>query len=92
LENTVKLVIHVHPKAARNSVVRYDGGVWHIKIAAPPIEGKANKELVEYLSKLLDIGTSRITIEKGLAGHRKTVRIEGSTLSSIEDILRTSIP
>jgi uncharacterized protein len=49
----------------------------HLKIAAPPVEGKANLELIKYLSKLLDIRKRNILIEKGINGRRKIVTIGG---------------
>jgi uncharacterized protein (TIGR00251 family) len=69
----------VHPGAKRNEIVRFDDGVWHLKIAAPPTEGKANKELIEFLSEILDISKSRITIEKGTRSHRKLITLQGLT-------------
>ena len=41
-EKPVRIEVHVHPGAKRNEIVRFDDGVWHLKIAAPPTEGKAN--------------------------------------------------
>ena len=67
-EKPVKIAVMGHPGAKRNEVLRFEEGVWHLKIAAPPVEGKANKELIEYLSEILDISKSRIIIEKGAAG------------------------
>ncbi len=83
-EKTARIAIQAHPGAKRNQVVRFDDGVWHLKIAAPPVEGKANKELIEFLSEILGLSKSHITIEKGLTGHRKLVAIEGLTTQDIE--------
>jgi len=69
-EKPVRIAVQGHPGAKRNEVVRFEEGVWHIKIAAPPMEGKANKELIEFLSELLDISKSRIGIDKGATGRR----------------------
>jgi len=74
-----KITVQGHPGAKRNEVIRYVEGVWHIRIAAPPVEGKANKMLVDYLSEILDVPKSRITIEKGATGKRKLVDVEGLT-------------
>ncbi len=64
-EKPVRIAVQGHPGAKRNEVVRFEEGVWHIKIAAPPTEGKANKGLIEFLSEVLDISKSRISIDKG---------------------------
>ncbi len=73
----VKLTVQVQPQARRNAVVDFSDNVLKIKIAASPVEGKANQELVKYLSKLLGIRKSDILIDKGLTGRRKTVIITG---------------
>ncbi len=73
----VKLTVQVQPQAGRNAIVDFTDNVLKIKITAPPVEGKANQELVKYLSKQLGIRKSDILIDKGLTGRRKTVIITG---------------
>jgi uncharacterized protein len=51
--------------------------VLQIKIAAPPEKGKANKELTDFLSRLLDVKKSSITIVKGDTGRNKNIAIKG---------------
>jgi uncharacterized protein len=86
-EKPVRIAVQGHPGAKRNEVVRFENGVWHIKIAAPPTEGKANKELINFLSAILDVSKSRITIEKGVASHRKLISIERMTKEVAEERL-----
>ena len=90
-EKPVKIAVQGHPGAKRNEVVRCEEGVWHIKIAAPPTEGKANKELIKFLSELLDISKSRINIDKGATGHRKLIAIEGITKEAAEERLTRAV-
>ncbi len=72
-------VIHVHvqPRSSRNEIVRQEGDVWWVRLAAPPVEGKANAALVAYLSEVLDIPRSQITITRGLSSRQKAVAVEG---------------
>ena len=90
-DDSVRISIHAHPGAKRNEVVRFEEGIWYLKIAAPPTQGKANKELIDFLSDLLGIGKSRIVIEKGLTGRRKRVLVQGLTAADIHDILVAAI-
>lgn len=83
--------MQVHPGAKQNTVVRLENGVWHIKIAAPPVEGKANKELVGFLSAVLGVSKSRITIEKGVTSRKKLIVVEGMTQGDVEERLRKII-
>jgi hypothetical protein len=71
------ITIHVQPNAGRNEVVGFEEGVLRVKVAAPPVKGKANKELVDFLSKLLGVSKSSITIDKGHTSRRKVIGIEG---------------
>ena len=90
-EKPVRIAVQGHPGAKRNEVVRFEEGVWHLKIAAPPTEGKANKKLIEFLSEILDINKSRISIDKGGTSHRKLISVEGLTQETVEERLRKTI-
>jgi uncharacterized protein (TIGR00251 family) len=76
---STRIQIQVHPGSKKNEVLRFQDGVWHLKIAAPPVEGKANKKLIEFLSEILGVSKSRITIDKGITSHRKMIGVEGMT-------------
>ena len=49
--------------------------ILHLKIAAPPVKGKANKELVEFLSTLLGVSKGDISIERGTTSKTKIINI-----------------
>ena len=87
-EKCVRVALQAHPGAKRNEIVRFDDGVWHLKIAATPKEGKANKELIDFLSEILDVRKSRIIIEKGTTGHRKLISVEGLSQEQTGERLR----
>jgi uncharacterized protein len=74
---TVNLSVKVQPGAGRNAVVGRINGIWKIKIAAPPDKGKANKELVDFLSGLLNIRKDQINILKGQTSHNKIITVAG---------------
>lgn len=70
-----KISIRVIPNARRSEVVNQEGEAWKIRVAAPPIEGKANKELIRWLAKVLDLAPSEIEIVKGLGSKHKLVQV-----------------
>jgi uncharacterized protein len=77
--------VHVIPGSKLNQLVGYmDDGSLKIKLRAKPIEGKANKELVKYLSEVLEIKTSEIEIDSGFNSRNKTVRIWNVEKSGIQ--------
>ena len=68
--------VHVIPASKINQIVGYmDDGSLKIKLKAKPIEGKANKELIKYLSEVLEIKASEIEIDSGFNSRNKLVRI-----------------
>ena len=75
--------MQIQPNARRNEVLGFEEGILRVKIAAPPVKGKANKELVDFLSGLLGVSKGSITIEKGLTSRRKLVVIEGLSQAQI---------
>ena len=60
-----KLVLQVQPNASKNDIVGFKENVLHIRVAAPPIKDKANRELLRFLSSILEISKSSIIIQKG---------------------------
>ncbi len=86
-EASVRLFVRVQPNAARSQVVRFEDGVLHLRIAAPPVRGKANRELTDFLSRLLDLPRSAITIDKGLTSRRKTLAVTGLSPEALKERL-----
>jgi uncharacterized protein (TIGR00251 family) len=78
-EEQAKIVVQVQPNASRNDVLGFKDGVFHLKIAAPPVKGKANQELIKFLSDILGASRSRINIKKGMSSKRKVIVISELT-------------
>ncbi len=73
----VILKIYLQPKASKNEIVGpYRDGI-KVRITAPPVEGKANDALVQFLAKVLKISGSRIEIVRGHHSREKTLKISG---------------
>ncbi|MFO8101999.1 MAG: DUF167 domain-containing protein [Dehalococcoidia bacterium] len=84
----VKLKVQVQPNSRCNEILGFKDGILKVKISSPPVEGKANRALVDFLSKSLGIRKSDISIEKGETGRRKTLLLERITHSQIEERLK----
>ncbi|MFW9851923.1 MAG: DUF167 domain-containing protein [Candidatus Thorarchaeota archaeon] len=76
------LTIKLHPRSPKNSFKINDYS-FDIFIKEPPVKGKANQALVKYLSKLLSIPTSSLTIVGGLKSKTKIVSIIGYSADMI---------
>jgi len=83
----VKLKIKVRPGSKTDEVLREADGSIKIKITAQPINGKANKYLVEYLSNVLSIPKSKITLLRGETNSFKTLEIDAE-----EDYINNKLP
>ena len=88
-EASARLVVRVQPSAARSQVVRFEDGVLHLRIAAPPVRGKANRELIDFLSRLLGLPRSALSIDKGHASRRKTLAVAGMSPEAIRQRLES---
>ncbi len=71
--------VRVSPRSSKNEVTGLNEGVLYIKVAATPEKGKANYELVDFLSKRLGVSKERIEIIRGHNGRNKTIAIKGLT-------------
>jgi uncharacterized protein len=70
------LTIHVQPKASRTECAGIYGGAVKIRVAAPPVDGKANEALVAFLAERLDMAPSGIEILAGASGRHKRVLLK----------------
>ena len=78
-----EISVRVHPNAARNEVTGVIDGIYQVRVSAPPVKGKANKELVAYLSRFLGVSKSQIDIIKGHTTRKKIIAIDGLTQEDI---------
>jgi len=67
--------VRVVPRASRSELVGEQRGALRVRIAAPPVEGAANKELIKLLSKSFRLPKNAVQIISGLTSRNKIVRI-----------------
>jgi len=87
MQERTLIMVQVQPGAGQNRVVSFTDDVWQLKIAAPPTRGKANKELVKFLSDILGTARGNITIEKGQTSRRKVIAVRGITPDQVSSQL-----
>lgn len=71
------LQLRVQPRASRDGLERWGEGL-KLRLTAPPVDGKANRHLIQYLAKCLGVPKSAVVIEAGDTGRDKRVRIRGA--------------
>ena len=81
-EGTV-LIIKLVPNSSFNKIVDYTNEFIRIKISAPPIENKANKELISFASEILKINKSKLKIISGEKSKLKKLLITDTDLTQV---------
>ena len=74
---TFTLLLHVQPGARKSEFVGRHGDALKVRIAAPPVDNKANAALIAFLSGALGIQKSAIVIRRGATTRRKLVEVTG---------------
>lgn len=88
-EDGVTIECYVTPKAGKSRIKGERNGALAVALAAPPIEGRANEELIRFMAKVLSISPSRISILRGEKGRTKLLQIKG--LNREEMLLKLKI-
>jgi uncharacterized protein (TIGR00251 family) len=84
------LEVVVAPRAKRPALLGFHGGYPKLALAAPPIEGRANEELVSLLKELLRIPGRDIEVVRGDACRRKAALLRGISAEKVLQVLETS--
>ena len=87
-DNTIELRLHIQPRAARSEIVGLHGEALKIRLAAPPVDGKANTMLTAFLAKLLGIHKSAVKLKSGRQSRKKRLLITGIDENEIREKLR----
>jgi uncharacterized protein (TIGR00251 family) len=94
------LAVRVTPRASRSSfqglLVKGDQAMLRVALHAPPIDGRANEELISFLSRQFDLPQSSLEIIRGLQSREKLVRAVGVSAQelsqTLQPILRRLLP
>lgn len=82
-EGAVTFRVRVAPRAGLTAVAGEHDGALRVRVAAPPVEGAANAELVRFLARALDLPLSAVEIAAGHASKSKLVRARGATAEQV---------
>ena len=80
----VLLTLHIQPGAKKTEAVGLHGDALKIRLAAPPVDGKANDALIDFLAKTLGTPKSRLTLVSGQASRSKRVAVAGITVVEVD--------
>jgi len=85
-EGRVRFSVRVQPRASNNQVAGVHGDALKIRLTAPPVDGAANRELVDFLADIFDVGRQSIRIVGGESSRSKIVEIDGIKPRAVHDV------
>jgi hypothetical protein len=86
-----RLAVKVIPGASRNKVCGWLGETLKVKLSAPPVDGRANDALFEFLAEKLGLPRRTITLVRGETARQKLVRIDGLAPAEVKARLSQAI-
>lgn len=84
--------VRLQPRSSRNQVEGLRENTLKIRLTAPPVEGEANRALMEFLSDVTGIRKSDFSICSGHKSRDKSVLVKGATLLELEQAFSGKIP
>jgi uncharacterized protein len=81
--NSLRIRVRVKPRAAKSRVLGVRDGILEVAVAAPPVDGEANAELIRTLASALGCGKSALEIVTGAGSRSKLVLVLGLTLAEL---------
>jgi uncharacterized protein (TIGR00251 family) len=83
----ISFTVKVQPRARKNAITGSVGEALKLSLTAPPVEGKANQAVIEFLADFFDIPRSSVTIASGKTSRLKMVNIRGAGLDYLQQRL-----
>lgn len=85
--NGITFSVKVQPRARKNAITGTIGDALKLSLTAPPVEGKANQAVIDFLADFFDIPRSSVTIASGKTNRLKMVNIRGAMLDRLQQRL-----
>lgn len=86
-----RLTVRVKPRASRSRVVGLREGALEVAVAAPPVDGEANAELIAFMSKKLGVAKSALGLVAGEGARLKVLSVRGLTAAELRRVLEDEI-
>jgi uncharacterized protein (TIGR00251 family) len=83
-----RITVKVQPRAKTTALAEKIGDAYKLRVAAPPVDGKANEACIRFFAERFGVAPSAVRIVQGLSSRTKVVEIEGIDPAHVERILR----
>ncbi|HET7831754.1 MAG TPA: DUF167 family protein [Gallionella sp.] len=75
------LTLHIQPGAKRSEIAGLHGDALKIRLAAPPIEGRANEALLKFIAQLFEVPLRQVELKQGGQSRHKVIQVQGSKIA-----------
>ena len=86
-DGAVSFKVRVQPRASRTEIAGEYGEAIKLRIAAPPVDGKANEECRRFLARIFGVSPSSVEIVSGDSSRDKIIRIRNTSAERIKEAL-----
>ena len=82
-DGRITLTLHIQPGAKKTEFAGLHGDALKIRLAAPPVDGKANDALIKFVAETLKLPKSAVNLKSGQTSRRKVLEVCGCTAESL---------
>lgn len=86
-DGRITLTLHIQPGAKKTEFAGRHGDALKIRLAAPPVDGKANEALIKFVAETLKLPKSAVNLKSGQTSRRKVLEVCGTTAQAVTDLL-----
>ena len=83
VDGRITLTLHIQPGAKKTEFAGLHGDALKIRLAAPPVDGKANEALVRFVAETLGLPKSAVSLKSGQTSRRKVLEVCGATNKAV---------
>ncbi len=81
------LLVYIQPGASRNQISGQHDGALKLKIQAPPVDGKANENLIQFISEFTKVSKKNISLLSGEKSRHKKILLRGISRAELERLI-----
>ena len=85
-DGRLTLTLHIQPGAKKTEFAGLHGDALKIRLAAPPVDGKANEALIRFVADQLGLAKSSVNLKSGQTSRRKVLEVIGATAAAVARI------
>ena len=85
------LRVVAHPGAGRSEVAGQHGDALRVKVAAPPVDGRANRAVIELIAELFGVKSAQVTLDRGESSRSKRLRVEGVSPEQARRLIEAAV-